>query len=250
MREPSPQQIDRQAAREGRLLARPHTLLSAAASEALEPGQHPLQLDARRDGYLYVPVSYLPERPAPFALMLHGAGGNAEHGLALVRYLADTAGLILLAVDSRGPTWDVLLEDYGLDVLFINEALEFAFARCTIDPSRVAIGGFFDGASYALSLGIGNGELFTHIIAFSPGFMSPPRLEGRPRIYISHGTRDTVLRIDPCSRRIVPQLQRAGYDVRYREFDGPHTIPPEISQEAVEWFRGDPSAPEPPGAFD
>ena len=42
--------------------------------------------------------------------------------------------------------------------------------------------------------------------------------------------------IDHCSRRIVPQLKQAGYDVRYREFDGPHTMPPEIAREALAWF--------------
>ena len=31
-----------------------------------------------------------------------------------------------------------------------------------------------DGASYALSLGLGNPQLFTHLVAFSPGFMRPP----------------------------------------------------------------------------
>jgi len=39
-----------------------------------------------------------------------------------------------------------------------------------------------------------------------------------------------------CSRRIVPRLEQAGYDVTYREFDGPHTVPPEMSREAAEWF--------------
>ena len=226
------QGVDRQAAREGRLHARP----AVQPALGVEPGQHRLGLDGRRDGLLYLPASYQPDRPAPFALMLHGAGGNAGHGLALMRSLADTAGLVLLAVDSRGPTWDVLLGEYGPDVLFIAEALAYTFERCAIDPSRVAIGGFSDGASYALSLGIGNGELFTHVIAFSPGFMTPPRQEGVPRIYVSHGTGDEVLPIQPCSRRIVPQLQRAGYDVRYHEFDGPHMIPAEVASEALEWF--------------
>jgi predicted esterase len=46
------------------------------------------------------------------------------------------------------------------------------------------------------------------------------------------------LPIDLCSRRIVPRLERAGYDVRYREFDGGHTISPEIALEAVDWFTG------------
>jgi phospholipase/carboxylesterase len=44
------------------------------------------------------------------------------------------------------------------------------------------------------------------------------------------------LPIDQTSRRIVPELQRKGYQVRYREFAGGHSIPPEIAREAVEWF--------------
>jgi len=100
----------------------------------------------------------------------------------------------------------------------------------------MALGGFSDGASYALSLGLTNGDLFTHVIAFSPGFMAPAHQVGAPRIYISHGIHDAVLPIDRCSRRLVPILERAGYDVKYHEFDGPHTIPPDIAREAVEWF--------------
>jgi phospholipase/carboxylesterase len=34
----------------------------------------------------------------------------------------------------------------------------------------------------------------------------------------------------------VPQLRRAGYDVRYREFDGPHTVPGDIAREALDWL--------------
>jgi phospholipase/carboxylesterase len=35
----------------------------------------------------------------------------------------------------------------------------------------VALGGFSDGASYALSLDLTNGDLFASLIAFSPGFI-------------------------------------------------------------------------------
>jgi phospholipase/carboxylesterase len=44
------------------------------------------------------------------------------------------------------------------------------------------------------------------------------------------------LPIDQTSRRIVPELERNGYEVRYREFAGGHSIPAEIAREAVEWF--------------
>jgi phospholipase/carboxylesterase len=66
--------------------------------------------------------------------------------------------------------------------------------------------------------------------------MVPADQRGEPRIFISHGTNDQVLPIDPCSRRIVPQLERAGYDVIYHEFDGPHTVPADIAKAGVAWF--------------
>jgi phospholipase/carboxylesterase len=183
-----------------------------------------------------VPGSYRADRPAPLALMLHGAGGNAEHGMGLLRGLGDRAGLILLTPSSRGRTWDVILGRYGRDVAAIDHALARTFREYAIDPGRVAIGGFSDGASYALSLGLTNRDLFTHVLAFSPGFMAPAAHRGRPRLFLSHGTDDAVLPIDLCSRRIVPHLKGAGYDVRYREFEGPHTVPPEVALEAAAWF--------------
>ena len=215
----------------GRLLARPGQPTGSAS-----PGLHPLDLDAGRDGLLYVPAGYQADRPAPLVLMLHGAGGAARGALGPFLPLADAAGLVLLAPDSRGRTWDVILGGYGPDVAFIDRALTEAFRRCAVDPARVAVEGFSDGASYALSLGITNGDLFTRLVAFSPGFMAPAERQGTPRVFISHGTQDQVLPIDVCSRRIVPQLQRAGYDVDYREYDGPHSIPSEITREAVAWF--------------
>lgn len=45
-----------------------------------------------------------------------------------------------------------------------------------------------------------------------------------------------MLAIDRCSRRLAPRLQRAGYGLRYHEFDGPHTVPREIAREALGWF--------------
>ncbi len=95
------------------------------------------------------------------------------------------------------------------------------------------------GSRNPARLPIKSGEIFTHVLAFSPGFAAPAEPAGRPRLFISHGTRDQVLPIDVCSRRIVPMVQRAGYDVRYREFDGGHTVPPEIVREALAWFRAE-----------
>ena len=220
-------------ANEGRLTSRPGPPTEPASS-----GLQPLGFGSERDGLLYVPTGYSPDRPAPFVLSFHGAGGNEQGGLWPFLEHADARGLVVLAVASRGSTWDVIRGGYGPDVQFIDRALAFGFARCAVDPTRLAVGGFSDGASYALSLGLTNGDLFTHIVAFSPGFAAPADEVGQPRIYVSHGVHDAVLPIDRCSRRLVPLTQNAGYDVRYREFDGPHTIPPEIAREALAWFGG------------
>lgn len=151
---------------------------TAAAKPAY--GLQPLHLDGQRDGLLYVPPVYTPERPAAMALMLHGAGGAAAQGMELLQPLADAAGLILLAPAARSShSWDIISQEtFGQDVVFINAALSAVFSNYAIDPKRVAIGGFSDGASYALSLGLINGALFTHIIAFSPGFAFAPDARG------------------------------------------------------------------------
>jgi predicted esterase len=220
------------SARAGRLRAHPAT----PRSEGAPAGMHPLGVSLGHDGILYVPPGYRPDHPAPLAVMLHGAGGSARHGLDLLLPLADEANLLLLAPSSQGPTWDVIVEDFGPDVHAIDQALAHAFEHYAVDPARVAIGGFSDGASYALSLGLGNGDLFRHILAFSPGFAVPPRQLGTPRIFMSHGTDDRVLPIDRCSRRLVRVFERAGYDVNYREFEGPHVVPEEMTREAVHWW--------------
>jgi phospholipase/carboxylesterase len=199
-------------------------------------GLERLQVDGGPAGLLYVPVRVRPELPAPLVLVLHGAGAAAQHGLELLLGQADDAGLVLLAPSSHGKTWDLVLGGYGPDVEWIDRALAEVFQRLPVDPSRLAVGGFSDGASYAISLGLTNGDLFSHILAFSPGFAAPARHRGRPRLFLSHGTRDRVLPIDACSRRLVPELRQAGYAVRYREFQGGHALPAAVARDAVAWF--------------
>jgi phospholipase/carboxylesterase len=186
---------------------------------------------------VHVPPGVDDGRPAPLAVALHGAGGSAAATLSLLRGAADAANVILLAPQARGSTWDVIEGGFGPDVACLDAVLALVFARVPVDPARIALAGFSDGASYALSLGLGNGDFVTHLIAFSPGFTAPAAARGRPRVFVSHGTDDRVLPIDRCSRRIVPRLRAAGYDVVYEEFHGGHVVPPAVAQRALEWFE-------------
>ena len=150
---------------------------------------------------------------------------------------ADNAGIAVLATDSRGSSWDAVGGSLGPDVAFLDRALDKVFDAVDVDPARIAVGGFSDGASYAISLGLFNGDLFQRVLAFSPGFYVGGAAHGKPRFFISHGTADEILPIDRCSRIIVPALQKKGYDVTFRQFDGGHEIPPNIATAGMRWLN-------------
>lgn len=200
------------------------------------PGEHALGLDSARDTLLYVPAGLRTAQPAPLILLFHGAGGQAAGGLALLSAFAETHKIVLAAPSSRSKTWDGVRGVFGPDVKVINQSLERIFDLVFVDPTRIAVGGFSDGASYALGLGLGNGDLFSSVMAFSPGFVPPAPHTGKPRLFVSHGNGDTVLPIDRTSHRLVPLLRRDGYDVTYREFPGGHTVPAAIAREAINWL--------------
>lgn len=209
-----------------------------APENSVSPGLRELALAPGRDGLLYVPAGYRSDQPAPLALLLHGAGAEATEMIDAHRQRADEVGLLLLAPDTRGITWDVIRGWYGPDVAFIDAALDHTFGRCNVDPSRLSVMGFSDGGTYALALGRINGDLFGRIVAYSPGFLAPATPTGKPLVFITHGMRDQILPINETSRRIVPALRDAGYQVDYHEFDGGHSVTRELLNAATAWAAG------------
>ncbi len=222
---------------DGHLTARPRAGVTTSAQ-----GEQALGLDTGRDAVLHLPPNPGPE-PMPLLVLLHGAGGGGEGVLSRLSGAADAAGVAVLAPDSRSSTWDAIRGRFGPDVAFIERALQKVFETVNVDEARVAVGGFSDGASYALSLGLVNGDLFRHVVAFSPGFLVKGTRRGRPRVFISHGGSDQILPIDQTSLRIIPGLRAQGYDVTFREFDGGHEVPRAIAEEGVTWIKNSPSSP-------
>ena len=142
--------------------------------------------------------------------------------------------MLLLAPQSAGSTWDVIERGFGPDARRLDQTLAGVFATCPVDAGRVAFAGFSDGASYALSLGLDNGELAQQVIAFAPGFIAAAAPAGRPRVFVAHGIHDAVLPIDRTSRQLVPELRQRGYDVAYEEFEGGHEVPPALAAAALD----------------
>jgi predicted esterase len=196
-----------------------------------------LEIGGARDAVLQLP-SIVPDGPLPLFVLLHGAGGSGEGVLRRVGSAADAAGVAVLAPDSRDSTWDAIRGGFGADVAYLDRALARTFESVRVDPARLAVGGFSDGATYGLSLGLVNGDLFPRIIAFSPGFIVDGTPHGQPALYVSHGTADQILPIDQCSRQIVPRLRARGYRVAFHEFNGRHEVPPDVAAEAMHWLAG------------
>jgi phospholipase/carboxylesterase len=228
--------LSAQKAGASRIRVKPGVPKKAAAA-----GLSPLGLRADRDALLYIPEAASKFTKAPLVVSLHGASRNAQRGIDLLRSLADEHGFLLLAPSSEEGTWDAIRGAYGPDPGFIERSLAKTFEMRAIDPARIAMAGFSDGASYSLSIGLANGDIFRAVFGFSPGFIVPGDRTGKPPVFISHGRQDNVLPIDQCSRVIVPELKRRGYDVTYREFDGKHELPPEVASEAMSWFMGLPA---------
>jgi phospholipase/carboxylesterase len=203
-----------------------------------------LRLDGAAEALLAVPPAEPPQpgepQPRPLLVFFHGAGGSAGDALSAVREPAASRGALVLATTSAARTWDLIAGGLGRDVAVLDAALGEVFGALPV--GRVAFGGFSDGGSYALSLGLANGDLADAVLAFSPGFLAPPGRSGRPRVWISHGADDRVLPVDRCGRRVSAELGAAGYDVAYDEFAGGHVVRPERVTAALDWWLTPPGA--------
>ena len=150
---------------DGRLTAR----LRTGVTTSLKSG--PLGLGGSgRDGVIQMP-SVIPSGPMPLLVFLHGATQSGARTIIRVSAAAEQLGIAVVAPDSRNGTWDAIRDEFDEDVVFLNKALDYVFERVNVDPARLAIGGFSDGASYGLSLGLVNGDLFPRVVACSPGFI-------------------------------------------------------------------------------
>lgn len=220
----------------------PDVIASASASASsstpspMAPGRHSIGLSETRDAVLYVPSDLPADKPVPLFVMFHGAGGFPEKVLPFIEPHAQQHKFLVLAPHSTFPTWDIVIGGSGPDLERLQLALGNVAARFRLDAHRVAFAGFSDGASYALSIGVTNGDIASHVIALSGGFMSVFVQEGQPRIFIAHGRIDEQLPIATSGRRNASKLKAAGYDVQYVEFDGLHIIEPAIVARAIDFF--------------
>jgi phospholipase/carboxylesterase len=217
----------------GRLTARPGT--APPLPPAPRGGEvTPLGLESR-DAFLYAPASFSPRSALPLVVVLHGSGDDGRYMADALKTMADKHGVLLLAPSSRGHTWDVHHAPACDDTLFIDRALAKTFACTTVDAKRIALMGLSDGGAFTLSLGLANGDYFSDLQAFSASTFHVPATAGKPRLFVSHGRRDTIIPF-ATGQRIADTLSAAGYDVMFRPFDGGHEMPKDGLDAALNRF--------------
>ena len=206
----------------------------AEKNDGCSPGLHTLGLAGGSTALMRVaPASAAQGRT--LLLVLHDAGGTESQALASFSGGWNAPGLVLVAPGSRGIAWN-FERGRGDDLATVGRALTEAVSRCGVDARRMAIGGFGAGATAALSLGVTNGRLFHAIVAFAPGRVGRQKREGRPRVFIGHGTSDRVARFEKTRDVLVPSLRRQGYAVTFHAFRGGHVVPAAVARAAVRWL--------------
>jgi phospholipase/carboxylesterase len=222
----------------GRLAFRPG---AAPVAAPLPPGRHALPFDEGREAVLVVPEGLPAAGPVPLLVLFHGAGGEANRVLPFFVPHARSRGFLLLAPQSMFVTWDIVIGGHGPDLQRLDQALAMVAAHFRLDPARLAFAGFSDGGSYALSVGVTNGDVASHVIALSAGFMNTFTQAGRPRVFLAHGRSDSQLPIETSAHAHARRLLESGHDLTLQPFDGDHVIVPWVVGRAIDAFLGPPS---------
>ncbi len=167
---------------------------------------------------------------------------------------ARRCGCLLLAVASHGTTWDLVRATrtarrrdatvrldrlFGDDAGRVERALSSLRASPLVDSRRVALIGFSDGASYALSLALANPDLVRGAVAVAPGFhLEPGAIDPTQRLFIAHSPQDDVLSFENSRDGIAASLRNAGFDPVFHAFRGGHVIDPAAVSLGVDHVLG------------
>ena len=192
----------------------------------------------------------------PTLVLLHGRGDSAA-GILPLAYEFERDDLLVISVQAPlelggvmagGYEWYRLREPRRLDEATLRasldalaEFLDRVKAAYPIDPERVVLLGFSQGAVMSLGAQALRPECVAGVIALSGYFpieVEPDagNLVGRPA-FVAHGVHDDIIPVE-AGRRTRDLLERHVVDLTYREYPMAHQVSAEEMAEAREWLNG------------
>lgn len=178
------------------------------------------------------------ERPA-LVIALHGTGGNGLEMLEPLRAVCDALGVVCVAPDALRPAGEGFAWTFRDEAeWFVEHLIVRAVEAHGVDPERVVLLGFSQGANIALVLGRTRPELFAAVIPvcghYEPGLAAAA---GEPSAtYLLTTTGDPQRRTYDAA---MEDLTAAGAQAVLRVVPGGHRLPGRGElRRAVEWGLG------------
>jgi polyhydroxybutyrate depolymerase len=206
-------------------VAAPAAWFAGAQPEAVRTvsaGGHEVQVvslavgDRTRHYRLFVPPART-SGPRPLLVALHPLNGSAarfEQTSGLDRGAA-TDGVVVAYPDGLGRSWDAgTCCGYAVrhrvdDVGFVARVVADVARRVSIDPARVAVTGFSNGALMSYRLACERPDLFRAAVAVAGDMIAPRCAPARPVALLHvHGTRDPLI---PLAGVASSRLDPAGF---------------------------------------
>ncbi len=206
-------------------------------------GEVPIEWGDHR-AVLLTPSAIDPQRRYPLITVLHGAGRQDEMLVKACRGEPDARNALFLVPRSIQPTWDLITGGGRPDLDFIEFAYDLIYRRYPVDERRQAMIGYSDGASYALSIGLSNPQIFRAVMAWAAGFVAYDDTfvtedDPKPDVLLEYGTHDEVFPFDQVALPMRASLVEAGHRVEFRVDEGGRHWPSGYFQrEALDWFAG------------
>ena len=197
---------------------------------------------------LFTPDEIEPGRRYPLLAVLHGAGRQDELLMKAYRDEAERRQALFLVPRSHGMTWDLIEHAVARNapqpggVAPSGRPDHDIFRRYPVDAGRLGLLGYSDGASYALSVGLSNPDLFCSVMAWAAGFVAIENEAAapgtkRPAVLIEYGTHDELFPFEQVAVPMREQLEAFGCAVTFRVDEGGRHWPSgKFQGEALDWF--------------
>lgn len=122
-----------------------------------------------------------------------------------------------------------------------GQALLRAIEKLDVDPGKLVLGGFSQGAMMATWAFLHLNPRARGLAVLSGGLAGRPAWAQRfadfddAKAFIAHGRMDPVVPF-VLGERLKDAMREAGWDVEFQEFDGGHEIPPEVCAGLKTWL--------------